>query len=57
MIMDTSSALAAIAAFAIGVEKIPLLKEYDLVRKAVMWAGLGVLALIAILVWHFGFRL
>lgn len=57
LIMDTSSALAAIVAFVIGVEKFPLLKEYKLVKKAVIWTGLGILTLIAILVWHFGFHL
>jgi len=56
LIMDTSSALAAIIAFVIGVEKFPILKEYKLVKKAVGWTGLGILILTAILVWHFGFR-
>ncbi len=55
LVMDASSALAAIAAFLVGVEKYPLLREFKLVKKAVMWTGLGVLILIGIIVWHFGF--
>lgn len=56
LIMDTSSALAAIIAFVIGVEKFPILKEYKLVEKAVIWTGLAIITLVIILVWHFGFH-
>ncbi len=55
LIMDTASALAAILAFLVGVEKYPLLREFKLVKKAVLWTTLGVLISIVIIVWHFGF--
>lgn len=58
LVIDASSALAAISAFLIGVEKYPLLREFKLARaqKAVMWTALGVLILIVTIVWHFGFH-
>ncbi len=56
LILDTSSAITAIMALTMGIEKLPLLKEYKLVKKAIIPTVLGVLSLIVILVWHFGFH-
>lgn len=57
LIMDTFSAITAIAALIIGVENLRYLKEHDLLQRAVLLAGLGIVISIAILVWHFGFHL
>ena len=56
LMMDTLSAIAAIAALFVGIEHLRYLKEHDLLRRAVLLIGLGILAIIAILVWHFGFH-
>ena len=57
LVMDTLSAIAAIAALFVGIEHLRYLKEHDLLRRAVLLIGVGILITIAILVWHFGFRL
>jgi hypothetical protein len=57
LVMDTLSAIAAIAALIVGIEHLRYLKEHDLLRRAVLLIGIGILISIAILVWHFGFRL
>ncbi len=55
LIMDTSSASAAILAFLVGVEKYPLLREFKLVKRTILWATLGILISVVFIVWHFGF--
>jgi hypothetical protein len=57
LLMDTVSAIAAIAALIVGIEHLRYLKEHNLLRRAVLFIGIGILICIAILVWHFGFRL
>ena len=57
LVMDTFSAIAAIAALIVGIEHLRYLKEHDLLRRAVLLIGIGILISIAILVWDFGFRL
>jgi len=57
LIMDTFSAIAAIAALFVGIEHLRYLKEHDLLRRATLLLGGGILFTIAILVWHFGFHL
>ena len=57
LVMDTLSAIAAIAALFVGIEHLRYLKEHDLLRRAVLLIGVGILITIATLVWHFGFRL
>ncbi len=57
LVMDTLSAITAIVALIIGVENLRFLKEHDLLKRAVLLAGLGILIFIAILVWHLGFHL
>ncbi len=57
LIMDTVSALAAIVALTIGIENLRYLKAHNLVRRAVLLAGLGILISIVILVWHSGSHL
>ena len=57
LVMDTISAIAAIAALLVGVEHLRYVKEHNLVRRAVTLMGIGILMVITILVWHFGFRL
>jgi len=57
LVMDTLSAIAAIAALIVGIEHLRYLKEHDLLRRAVLLIGTGILMTIALLVWHFGFRL
>jgi uncharacterized membrane protein YfcA len=57
LIMDLFSAIAAIVALIIGIEHLRYLKEHNLLRRAVLLFGIGVLIVIALLVWNFGFRL
>ena len=57
LIMDLFSAIAAIVALVIGIEHLRILKEHNLLRRAVLLLGLGILITIAIVVWNFGFRL
>lgn len=57
LIMDTLSAMAAIAALIIGVENLRYLKAHNLLKRAVLLVGLGIIISIAILVWHLGFHL
>jgi len=57
LIMDLFSAIAAIVALIIGIEHLRYLKEHNLMRRAVVLLGTGVLIVIALLVWNFGFRL
>jgi len=54
--MDTVSAIAAIAALVVGIEHLRYLKEHNLLRRAVLFIGIGILISIAVLVWHFGLR-
>jgi hypothetical protein len=57
LVMDTFSAIAALAALVVGIEHLRYLKEHDGQRRAVLLIGIGIIISIAILVWHFGFRL
>jgi FtsH-binding integral membrane protein len=57
LVMDTLSAVAAIAALFVGIEHLRYLKEHDLLRRAVLLIGLSIIVIVAIIVWHFGFRL
>ncbi len=57
LVMDTLSAVAAIAAFIVGVEHLRYLKEHNLVGKAVLLAGIGIILAVVLIVWHFGFFL
>ncbi len=57
LVMDTLSAVAAITAFFVGIEHLRYLKEHDLLRRAVLLIGLSIMVIVAIIVWHFGFRL
>ena len=57
LIMDLFSAIAAIVALIIGIEHLRYLKEHDLMRRAVLLLGIGILITIALFVWNFGFRL
>jgi len=57
LVMDTLSAGAAIAALFVGIEHLRYLKEHDLLRRAVLLIGLSIIVTVAIIVWHFGFRL
>ena len=57
LVMDAFSAIAAIAALIVGIEHLRYLKEHDLLRRAVLLIGIGILISIVILVWNFGFRL
>ena len=41
----------------VGIEHLRYLKEHDLLRRAVLLIGVGILVIIAILVLHFGFPL
>ena len=56
LVMDTLSAIAAIAAFIVGVEHLRYLREHDLMRRAVLLLGIGIIMTIGVIVWHFGFR-
>ena len=56
LVMDTLSAIAAIAAMFVGIEHLRYLKQHNLLRRTVMLIGTGILIVISILVWHFGFR-
>jgi hypothetical protein len=56
LIMDLFSALAAIVALVIGIEHLRYLKEHNLMRRAILLLGIGILIILAILVWNFGFR-
>lgn len=55
LVMDTLSAIAAIAALFAGIEHLRYLKEHGLLRRAVLLIAIGILITIAVLVWHFGF--
>ena len=55
LIMDLFSAIAAIIALVIGIEHLRYLKEHNLMRRAILLLGIGILLAIAILVWNFGF--
>ena len=55
--LDTISAITAITAFIIGIEHLRSLREHDLLKKAVLFIGIGVLLSITLLVWYFGFSL
>lgn len=57
LVMDLSSAIAAIVALVIGLEHLRYLKEHNLMRRAILLLGIGILVVLAILVWNFGFRL
>lgn len=57
LVMDTLSAVAAIAALFVGIEHLRYLKEHDLLRRAVLFIGISIIVSVAIIVWHFGFRL
>ena len=56
LIMDSFSAIAAIVALIIGIEHLRYLKEHNLMRRAILLLGIGILITLAILVWNFGFR-
>jgi hypothetical protein len=56
LLMDTVSVITAIAAMIIGVEHLRYVEEHMLVKRAVLMTGFLILTLIAIIVWHFGFR-
>jgi len=56
LLMDTISAIAAVAALIVGIEHLRYLKEHNLLSRAVLFIGIGILISIVILVWHFGFR-
>ena len=55
LVMDLFSAIAAIVALVIGIEHLRYLKEHNLMRRAILLVGLGLLLTLAILVWNFGF--
>jgi len=55
LIMDLFSAIAAIIALVIGIEHLRYLKEHNLTRRAILLLGIGILLVISILVWNFGF--
>ena len=55
LLMDTISALAAIGALVIGIEHLKYLREHNLMRRAILLVGIGILLFIAIIVWLFGF--
>ena len=55
LIMDLFSAIAAIIALVIGIEHLRYLKEHNLMRRAILLLGIGILLVISILVWNFGF--
>ena len=57
LVMDTLSAVAAISALFVGIEHLRYLKEHDLQRRAVLLIGISIIVSVAIIVWHFGFRL
>ena len=57
LIMDLFSAIAAIVALVIGIEHLRYLRKHNLLRRAILLFGIGILIVIAILVWNFGFRL
>jgi YHS domain-containing protein len=57
LVMDLFSAIAAIVALVIGIEHLRYLKEHNLMRRAILLLGIGILIVLAILVWNFGFRL
>lgn len=57
LVLDTFSVIAAITAMVIGIEHLRYLKEHDLLRRAVLLLTIVILISIAIVVWHFGFRL
>ena len=57
LVMDTLSAIAAIAAIITGIEHLRYLKEHDLQRRTVLLIGIGIIISIALLVWNFGFSL
>lgn len=57
LIMDLFSAIAAIIALVIGIEHLRYLKEHNLMRRAILLLGIGILIVIGIVVWNFGFRL
>ena len=48
--LDTLSAIAAIAALITGIEHLRYLKEHDLLRRAVLLIGIGIIVSTAILV-------
>lgn len=56
LLMDTFSAMAAIAALIIGIEHLRFLREHNLMRRAVLLLGIGILIIVAVIVWNFGFR-
>ncbi len=56
LVMHTASAIAAIMAFIIGVENLRFMREHDLLRRAVLFLGAGILIFILVLVWHLGFH-
>jgi YHS domain-containing protein len=56
LLMDTFSAMAAIAALVIGIEHLRYLREHNLMRRAVLLFGIGILIIVALVVWNFGFR-
>lgn len=55
LVMDTISAIAAIAAFFVGIEHIRYLRQHALLRRALLLTVIGILITIVIAVWHFGF--
>ena len=57
LVMDTVSAIAAIAAFITGIGHLSYFKNHELMRRGVRSIGIGAIMLIAIIVWLFGFRL
>jgi YHS domain-containing protein len=57
LVMDALSAIAAIVALIIGVENLRYLKAHDLLKRAILLVGVGIIISIALLVWHLGFHL
>ena len=55
LIMDLFSAIAAIVALIIGIEHLRYLKEHNLMRRAILLLGVGILIALSIVVWNFGF--
>jgi len=56
LFLDTISFIAAVTAMLIGLEHIQYLQKRFLVKRVVTCVGIGVVILMILLVWHFGFR-
>lgn len=50
LIMDTFSAISAIIALFVGIEHLRYLKEHDLLRRATLLIGVGIIITVAIMV-------